>query len=299
MNWSIITQNNMNPEDKKSDLTSLTESSSKYDNLEKMSIIELLENINKEDGTVHMAVQKIIPDLERVVDEIVPRMLRGGRLFYVGAGTSGRLGILDASEIPPTFGVPYDIVIGIIAGGDLAIRKAIESAEDDINGAWKDLARFKPTENDTVLGIAASGKTPYVIGAVQDAKKQGLFTVCITCNPHTELAASVDMPIEAIVGPEFITGSTRMKAGTAQKLILNMLTTTTMIKLGRIKGNKMVDMQLTNKKLIDRGTKMIMEELGMDYDESRRLLLLHGSVRNVINTFEKNNNRSTGVIPGE
>jgi N-acetylmuramic acid 6-phosphate etherase len=268
----------------------LTESSSKYDNLEKMSVIEVLENINKEDGTVHKAVQKIIPVLERVVEEIVPKMLRGGRLFYVGAGTSGRLGILDASEIPPTFGVPYDIVIGIIAGGDLAIRKAIESAEDDITGAWKDLARFKPTENDTVLGIAASGTTPYVIGAVRDARLNGLFTVCITCNPNTELAASVDIPIEAIVGPEFVTGSTRMKAGTAQKLILNMLTTTTMIKLGRIKGNKMVDMQLTNKKLIDRGTKMIMEELGLDYDESMRLLLLHGSVRSVINTIEQKNN---------
>ncbi|MEX0987835.1 MAG: N-acetylmuramic acid 6-phosphate etherase [Bacteroidales bacterium] len=278
-------------------MTSQTEASSRYDNLEKMTVIELLENINKEDGTVHMAVQKIIPVLEQVVEKIIPRMLKGGRLFYVGAGTSGRLGILDASEIPPTFGVPYDIVIGIIAGGDLAIRKAIESAEDDISGAWKDLARFKPTENDSVLGIAASGGTPYVIGAVQDAMKNGLFTACITCNPDTKLAASVDIPIEAIVGPEFVTGSTRMKAGTAQKLILNMLTTTTMIKLGRVKGNKMVDMQLTNQKLIERGTKMIVDELGLEPEESRRLLLLHGSVRNVFDTFEKNDSLSTGTMP--
>lgn len=271
----------------KEEMTSLTEASSNYDNLEKMSVIKLLENINKEDGTVHKAVRRIIPQIEQVVEAIIPRMLKGGRLFYVGAGTSGRLGILDASEIPPTFGVPYDIVIGIIAGGDLAIRNAIESAEDDINGAWRDLSRFKPTENDSVLGIAASGRTPYVIGAVQDAKRHGLFTSCITCNPNTELAASVDRPLEAIVGPEFVTGSTRMKAGTAQKLILNMLTTTTMIKLGRVKGNKMVDMQLTNQKLIERGTKMIMDELKLEQDESRRLLLLHGSVRNVINTFAK------------
>ena len=265
----------------------LTEASSNYDNLEDMSVKELLQNINKEDGTVHIAVQKIIPQLELVIEEIVPRMLVGGRLFYVGAGTSGRLGILDASEIPPTFGVPYDIVIGLIAGGDQAIRKAIESAEDDINGAWRDLAKYTPTQNDTVMGIAASGRTPYVIGAVQDARKNGLFTSCITCNPDTELARSVEIPLEALVGPEFVTGSTRMKAGTAQKLILNMLTTTTMIKLGRVKGNKMIDMQLTNQKLIERGTKMIQEELGIGFEEAQRLLLLNGSVRNVLETYTK------------
>ena len=272
---------------KKKQLTSLTEATSNYDNLEDMSVKELLKNINKEDRTVHKAVKRIIPEIESVVDEIIPRIMKGGRLFYVGAGTSGRLGILDASEIPPTFGVPYDIVIGIIAGGDTAIRKAIESAEDDIKGAWKDLAKFKPTENDVVLGIAASGRTPYVIGAVKDGKKNGLFTTCITCNPNTKLAAAADVPLEAIVGPEFVTGSTRMKAGTAQKLILNMLTTTTMIKLGRVKGNKMVDMQLTNQKLVERGSKMIMEEFGLEFEESKRLLLLHGSVRNVINIYNK------------
>jgi len=274
--------------DKEKKRVNFTESSSKYDNLENMTVNELLENINKEDSTVHMAVNRILPNIEGVVNEIIPRIMTGGRLFYVGAATSGRLGILDASEIPPTFGVPYDIVIGIIAGGDQAIRKAVESAEDDIHGAWKDLAKFKPTSNDCVLGIAASGRTPYVIGAVKDGRENGLFTSCITCNPDTELAANVDIALEAIVGPEFVTGSTRMKAGTAQKLILNMITTTTMIKLGRVKGNKMVDMQLTNQKLIDRGTKMIMEELSLSYEESRRLLLLNGSVRNVLDSFREN-----------
>jgi len=264
---------------------SITESSSKYDNLEKMSVGELLYNINREDSTVHKAIQTIIPDIEKLVEGIIPRIMKGGRLFYVGAGTSGRLGILDASEIPPTFGVPFDIVIGIIAGGDKAIRKAVESAEDDIHGAWRDLAKFKPGKNDTVVGIAASGRTPYVIGAVKDARKEGLLTACITCNPNTRLAKSVDVPLEALVGPEFITGSTRMKAGTAQKLILNMITTSTMIKLGRVKGNKMVDMQLTNQKLIERGSRMISEELGLDKEESRRLLLLHGSVRNVLDSY--------------
>jgi N-acetylmuramic acid 6-phosphate etherase len=268
-------------------MVNLTESSSRYDNLENMSIKELLDNINKEDGTVHVAVNQIIPHIEKVVETIVPRIMKGGRLFYVGAGTSGRLGIVDASEIPPTYGVPDDIVIGIIAGGDRAIRKAVESAEDDINGGWRDLQKFEPMEKDSVIGIAASGRTPYVIGAVQDARKRGLFTSCITCNPGTKLAASVDVPLEAIVGPEFVTGSTRMKAGTAQKLVLNMITTTLMIKLGRVKGNKMIDMQLTNQKLVERGSKMIMEELGLDFEESRRLLLLHGSVRNVIENYKK------------
>ena len=264
---------------------SITESSSRYDNLDQMSVRELLENINREDSTVHKAVHTIIPDIERLVDGIVPRIMKGGRLFYVGAGTSGRLGIVDASEIPPTFGVPFDIVIGIIAGGDQAIRKAVESAEDDRDGAWRDLAKFKPGKNDVVVGIAASGRTPYVIGAVEDARKNGLLTACITNNPNSKLAGAVDIPLEALVGPEFVTGSTRMKSGTSQKLILNMITTSTMIKLGRVKGNKMVDMQLTNAKLVERGSRMISEELGLEMDESRRLLLLHGSVRAVLDSF--------------
>lgn len=266
---------------------SITESPSRYDNLEQMTVRELLENINKEDGTVHAAVHRIIPQIEKLVEAIIPRIMKGGRLFYVGAGTSGRLGIVDASEIPPTFGVPYDIVIGIIAGGDEAIRKAVESAEDDFHGAWKDLARFKPGPNDTVVGIAASGRTPYVIGAVRDGRKNGLLTSCITCNPGSKLAGEVEIPLEALVGPEFVTGSTRMKAGTAQKLILNMITTSTMIRLGRVKGNKMVDMQLTNQKLVERGTRMISEELGLDEEESRRLLLLHGSVRSALDNYNK------------
>jgi N-acetylmuramic acid 6-phosphate etherase len=264
---------------------SITESTSRYDNLDQMSVKELLQNINQEDSTVHKAVHTIIPEIEKLVDGIIPRLTKGGRLFYVGAGTSGRLGIVDASEIPPTFGVPFDIVIGIIAGGDKAIRKAVESAEDDIHGAWHDLAKFKPGKNDVVVGIAASGRTPYVIGAVQDAKKHGILTACITNNPNSKLAEAVDIPLEALVGPEFVTGSTRMKSGTSQKLILNMITTSTMIKLGRVKGNKMVDMQLTNAKLVERGSRMISEELGLEMDESRRLLLLHGSVRNVLDSF--------------
>jgi len=268
---------------------SITESASMYDNLEKMSVNELLQNINREDSTVHRAVYEIIPQIEKLVKGIIPRILNGGRLFYVGAGTSGRLGVVDASEIPPTFGVPYDIVIGVIAGGDTAIRKAVESAEDDLHGAWRDLAPYKPGKNDVLVGIAASGRTPYVIGAVQDARQHGLLTGCITNNPHTLLAEAAEIPLEALVGPEFVTGSTRMKSGTAQKLILNMITTSTMIKLGRVKGNKMVDMQLTNAKLVDRGSRMISDELGLDLEESRRLLLLHGSVRNVLNHYSKEN----------
>ncbi len=283
----LVAYHNQRAGDKPAESGSITESTSMYDNLEEMSVKELLENINREDATVHQAVQLIIPQIEKLVDGIIPRIMKGGRLFYVGAGTSGRLGVVDASEIPPTFGVPFDIVIGIIAGGDRAIRKAVESAEDDIGGAWRDLADFKPGKNDTVVGIAASGRTPYVIGAVRDARKEGLLTGCITCNPDTLLAKAVDVPLEALVGPEFITGSTRMKAGTAQKLILNMITTSTMIKLGRVKGNKMVDMQLTNAKLVERGSRMISEELGIDKEESRRLLLLHGSVRNVLNNFKQ------------
>jgi len=274
---------------KKGLAASITESASMYDNLEKMSVNELLQNINREDSTVHRAVFEIIPQIEKLVEGIIPRILNGGRLFYVGAGTSGRLGVVDASEIPPTFGVPYDIVIGVIAGGDTAIRKAVESAEDDLHGAWRDLAPYKPGKNDVLVGIAASGRTPYVIGAVQDARQHGLLTGCITNNPHTQLAEAAEIPLEALVGPEFVTGSTRMKSGTAQKLILNMITTSTMIKLGRVKGNKMVDMQLTNAKLVDRGSRMISDELGLDLEESRRLLLLHGSVRNVLNHYSKEN----------
>ena len=273
---------------KKGISSSITESASMYENLEEMSVNELLQNINREDSTVHQAVHQIIPEIELLVEGIIPRILNGGRLFYVGAGTSGRLGVVDASEIPPTFGVSFDIVIGVIAGGDKAIRKAVESAEDDHHGAWRDLAPYKPGKNDILVGIAASGRTPYVIGAVEDARKHGLLTACITNNPNSKLAEAAEIPLEALVGPEFVTGSTRMKSGTAQKLILNMITTSTMIKLGRVKGNKMVDMQLTNAKLVDRGSRMISEELGLEPEESTRLLLLHGSVRNVLDHYNKN-----------
>lgn len=267
----------------------VTESSSLYNDLEKMSTCELLRGIHEEDKKVLPAVEKAIPQIEKLVDEIVPRLKKGGRLFYVGAGTSGRLGILDASEIPPTYGVGYDLVIGLIAGGDKAIRKAVESAEDDETLSWKILQEYKINTLDTVVGIAASGRTPYVIGAVKQAKLNGILTGCITNNPGTDLASNVDIAIEAIVGPEFVTGSTRMKSGTAQKLILNMLTTTTMIKLGKVKGNKMVNMQLTNNKLVDRGTRMIMDELGYSENQAKRLLLLHGSVQNVLNEVKKIN----------
>lgn len=260
----------------------ITEASSLYNNLEKMSVGEILSGINNEDAKVHLAVKNEIPKIELLVEQLVDRVKSGGRLFYLGAGTSGRLGILDASEVPPTYGMPEGVVVGLIAGGDTAIRKAVESAEDNVNGGWEDLQKFNINSKDTVVGIAASGGTPYVIGGVKDARENGLLTACITCNPDSEIAKVVDIAIEPIVGPEFVTGSTRMKAGTAQKLVLNMITTTLMIKLGRIKGNKMVDMQLTNKKLVDRGSKMIMEEAGIDYEEAKRLLLTHGSVRAVL-----------------
>lgn len=267
----------------------ITESSSNYNNLEQMSTRELLEGIHNEDKKVLPAVEKVIPQIEKLVDEIVPRIKKGGRLFYIGAGTSGRLGILDASEIPPTYGVGYGLVIGLIAGGDQAIRKAVESAEDDENLSWEILKEHKINSLDTVVGIAASGRTPYVIGAVRNAKLNGILTGCITNNPDSELANSVDVAMEAIVGPEFVTGSTRMKSGTAQKLILNMITTTLMIKLGRVKGNKMVNMQLTNQKLVTRGTKMIMEELGYSETKAKRLLLLHGSVQKVLDEMKSDN----------
>lgn len=258
---------------------STTESPSSYDNLEKMSVKELLTNMNKEDQTVPIAVSKIIPDIERLVERIVEKMQEGGRLFYTGAGTSGRLGIVDASECPPTYGVPHGMVIGIMAGGDQAIRKAVEFAEDDLEQGWKDLQEHDINEKDVVIGIAASGRTPYVIGAVQKAREKGLVTGCITCNPDSKLAEAAEYPIEVVVGPEFVTGSTRMKSGTAQKLVLNMISTTVMVKLGKVRGNKMVDMQLSNEKLVDRGTKMIMDELGVDYETANQLLLEHGSVR--------------------
>lgn len=265
----------------------ITESTSLYDNLDKMSVNELLTNINNEDAKIHVAVQSQIPQIEKLVTQLVDRIKNGGRLFYLGAGTSGRLGILDASEIPPTYGMPDGVVVGLIAGGDQAIRKAVEAAEDKEHGGWEDLQKFQINKKDTVVGIAASGGTPYVIGAIKDANANGLLTACITCNPNSKIAAEAHIPIEPIVGPEFVTGSTRMKAGTAQKLVLNMITTSLMIKLGRVKGNKMVDMQLTNKKLVERGSKMIVDELGICKDEARRLLLLHGSVRAVIDKLKK------------
>lgn len=266
---------------------STTESSSKYEHLEQMSVQELLTNINREDQTVPLAIQKCIPVIETLVTGIVERMQTGGRLFYIGAGTSGRLGIVDASECPPTFGVPHEWVVGLIAGGDTAIRKAVEFAEDDATQAWKDLQAYNINTKDTVIGIAASGRTPYVIGGVSEARKQGIFTGCITCNKHSALAEAAEVAIEVIVGPEFVTGSTRMKAGTAQKLVLNMISTSVMIQLGRVKGNKMVDMQLSNTKLVDRGTKMVMEALGIEYSEAEKLLTQHGSVRKAVDNYKK------------
>ena len=265
--------------------TKTTEQSSKYEHLEKMSVSELLENINNEDKTVPLAIEKALPQIEILVEQIVAKMKNGGRLFYIGAGTSGRLGIVDASECPPTFGVPFDLVIGLIAGGDAAIRKAVEFAEDDTEQAWKDLQEWNINENDVVIGIAASGTTPYVIGGLEKCNQNNIITGCITCNEASPLSKTAQFPIEVVVGPEFVTGSSRMKAGTAQKLVLNMISTTTMIQLGRVKGNKMVDMQLSNNKLVDRGTRMIMEELSVNYDEAKELLIKFGNVRNAINNY--------------
>jgi len=274
-------------------MTSVTESDSLYNDLEKMPVREILESINQEDQKVPLIVRKSIPEIARLVEAVVARMKKGGRLFYIGAGTSGRLGIVDASEIPPTFGLDHGYVIGLISGGDGAIRKAVEMAEDNEELGWKDILAFKPTPLDVVVGIAASGTTPYVIGALKGARQNGLFTASITCNPGSPVAAQADVAIEVITGPEFVTGSTRMKAGTAQKLVLNMITTTTMIRLGRVKGNKMVNMQLTNQKLIRRGTKMISDELGLDPETSKKLLLLHGSVKRAIDAYTENNNDSS------
>jgi N-acetylmuramic acid 6-phosphate etherase len=268
-------------------LDNITESPSNYDNLENLSVSAILHHINQEDKTVPMAVEKAIPAIEKLVGAIVDRMQNGGRLFYIGAGTSGRLGIVDASECPPTFGVPNDLVVAVIAGGDVAIREAVEFAEDDERQAWEDLQAYGINSKDILIGIAASGKTPYVLGGVKMAKQQGLLTACITSNKHTGLAAIVDHPIEVIVGPEFVTGSTRMKAGTAQKLVLNMISTSVMIKLGRVKGNQMVDMQLSNNKLLERGTRMLMKELSIGKDQAEKLLQKYGSVRNAIEKLKK------------
>lgn len=260
----------------------ITEQPSRYDHLEQMSVSELLQHINEEDALVAGAVRRALPQIQALVEAIEPRMKRGGRLFYVGAGTSGRLGVLDASELPPTFGVSPNWVVGLIAGGDEALRRAVENAEDHVEQGWRDLEAYQPMADDTVIGIAASGTTPYVIEAVRQARANGLLTGCITSNPYSPLAAVSDYPIETIVGPEFVTGSSRMKSGTAQKMVLNMISTTLMIRMGRVEGNRMVKMQLTNAKLVDRGTRMLQEMLGLSYDEAQERLLDAGSVDKAI-----------------
>lgn len=263
----------------------ITEQTSKYDHLEKMTITELLTNINKEDKTVPDAVEKSLPQIEALISQTVQKLKDGGRIFYLGAGTSGRLGVVDASECPPTFGVSRDLVIGLIAGGDLAIRKSIEYAEDSTDQGWKDLNEYNISKNDVVIGIAASGTTPYVIKALQHCNENNIITGCITCNEGSPLANIAQFPIVVTVGPEFVTGSSRMKAGTAQKLVLNMISTATMIRLGHVKGNKMVDMQLSNSKLVDRGVRMIMEELTIDREEALKLLQQYGNVRDAISNY--------------
>jgi N-acetylmuramic acid 6-phosphate etherase len=264
-----------------------TESDSKYNALEKMSVRELLANINKEDKTVPLAIEKEIPKIEKLVNVIVKQIQIGGRLFYMGAGTSGRLGIVDASECPPTYGVPQGLVIGLIAGGDKAIRKAVEFSEDDTQQGWKDLLKHKITNKDVVIGIAASGSTPYVIGALEACNKNGITTACIVCNKGSNVAKVAKYKIEVIAGPEFVTGSTRMKSGTAQKLTLNMISTSVMIRLGKVKGNKMVDMKLSNNKLVDRGTNMVITELNIPYQKANELLLKYGSVRKAVSSYKK------------
>jgi N-acetylmuramic acid 6-phosphate etherase len=264
-----------------------TEQSSNYEDLEKMSTSELLKNMNAEDKKVPEAIEKIIPKIEEVVDVIVAKISEhNGRLFYIGAGTSGRLGVLDASECPPTFGVSDNVIIGLIAGGDGALRKAVENAEDDQEQAWKDLQKFDINKNDVLLGIAASGSTPYVIGGVKDARKNGLVTACITNNADSGLSKAVEYPLEIVVGPEFVTGSTRMKSGTSQKLVLNMISTAVMVKLGRVKGNKMIDMQLSNNKLVDRGIRMIMSELNVAEELASKMLQEHKNVREVLRKYK-------------
>ena len=265
----------------------ITEQSSEYDNLQQMSTHDILVGINREDARVHEAVREVIPVMEQLVERIVERMRRGGRLFYIGAGTSGRLGVTDASELPPTFGVPFDLVIGLIAGGDGALRRAVEHAEDDTEGAWRDLAPYHPAADDTLVGIAASGTTPYVIGGLRRARQEGLLTAAVVCNPGSPAAAAAEYALEAVVGPEFVTGSTRMKAGTAQKLMLNMLSTAVMIRLGRVEGNRMVHMQLTNDKLIARGTRMVAQSTGLSETEAREALLRWGSVKRAVEHTNK------------
>ncbi|HEY4149147.1 MAG TPA: N-acetylmuramic acid 6-phosphate etherase [Chitinophagaceae bacterium] len=262
-----------------------TEQTSKYRFLDKMGVAEILHHINEEDKTVPYAVEKAIPQMEKLVGVIADKMLAGGRLFYVGAGTSGRLGILDASEIPPTYGLPFGLVIGLIAGGDEAIQKPVEKAEDSKEQGWEDLEMHAVSQKDVVIGIAASGTTPYVIGALEESRKRGIITGCITCNPGSPLADAAEYPVEVVVGPEFVTGSTRMKSGTAQKLVLNMMSTAVMIQIGRVEDNKMVNMQLSNEKLVDRGTKMVMEKLNItDYEKARTLLLQFGSVKKAVDS---------------
>ena len=263
-------------------MNKVTEADSHYDSLEQMSTVDLLHNINNEDEKVARIVKQQIPSIVSLIEVIVEKLQLGGRLFYLGAGTSGRLGILDASECPPTFGVSHDLVIGLIAGGDSAIRKAVEFAEDNNELGWEDLKKHDVSNNDVVVGIAASGTTPYVVGALKRCQEHNVTTGCITCNLNSPLSTHSDYPIEVIVGPEFVTGSTRMKAGTAQKLVLNMITTSSMIKLGKVLGNKMVDMQLSNNKLVDRGTKMIMDKTSISSEKAKALLLKHGSVREAI-----------------
>ncbi|BDD11363.1 N-acetylmuramic acid 6-phosphate etherase [Fulvitalea axinellae] len=265
---------------------STTEADSLYDGLEKMSTEAILEGINNEDRKVAVAVGKSIPSISLLVDKITERMSAGGRLFYIGAGTSGRLGVVDASECPPTFGVPHELVVGVIAGGDGAIRKAVEFAEDDEEQAWRDLEAQGISEKDCLVGIAASGRTPYVLGGLRMARQKGLLTGCVVCNEGSVVAKACEYPVEVVVGPEFVTGSTRMKAGTAQKMTLNMLTTSVMIKLGKVRGNKMVDMQLSNHKLVDRAVKMVMAEASVNESEAKRLLDKYGSVRSAVDNKE-------------
>ncbi|NDP19799.1 MAG: N-acetylmuramic acid 6-phosphate etherase [Paludibacter sp.] len=267
----------------------VTEQSSLHENLDKKSVHDLLSEMNEEDLKVPLAVSKALPQIEELVEKIVVRMQSGGRIFYMGAGTSGRLGVLDASEIPPTFGMPPHLVVGLIAGGDVALRNPVENAEDDLDRGWEELVEHNVNQNDTVIGIAASGTTPYVIGALRNARANGILTASVSCNPDSPIAREAEIRIEAIVGPEFVTGSTRLKSGTAQKLILNLITTVTMIKLGRVKGNKMVNMQLSNAKLVDRGARMIIDELGLSYEQAKSILLIHGSVKKAVDVFRLQN----------
>ena len=267
----------------------ISEQSSLYNDLEKKSVLEILTDINNEDKKVALAVEKAIPAIEKLVTEIVKRMKKGGRIFYMGAGTSGRLGVLDASEIPPTYGMDPSFVIGLIAGGDTALRNPVENAEDDTVQGWKDLQAFDINDKDTVIGIAASGTTPYVIGALNTCRENGILTAAITSNPDAPISQAADIAIEMVVGPEYVTGSSRMKSGTGQKMICNMITTSVMIRMGRVKGNKMVNMQLSNAKLVDRGTRMVIEELGLPYEEAKRLLLLHGEVKRACDAYRAEN----------